>query len=56
MINFNDELKKYEPMLEINDIEDSIHSTDVKDIMDMLNYIVNSNNTKYTKRSATDDL
>ena len=39
MINFKDELKKYEPILELNDIEDSIRSTDMKDIMDMLDYI-----------------
>ena len=30
MINFKDEIKKYEPILELNDIEDSIHSTDMK--------------------------
>ncbi|MCI1960050.1 MAG: hypothetical protein LKJ25_10560 [Clostridia bacterium] len=39
MINFNEEIKKYEQILELDDIEDAIHSTDLKDIMDMLNYI-----------------
>ncbi len=43
MINFKDEIKKYEPILELNDIEDSIHSTDMKDIMDMLSYISREN-------------
>ena len=38
MIDFSDEIKKYEP----------IHSTDLKDIMDMLNYI--SKNKEDAKR------
>ena len=40
MINFKDEIKKYEQILELNDIEDSVHSTELKDIVDMLDYIV----------------
>ncbi|MCI8342421.1 MAG: hypothetical protein HFE62_04335 [Firmicutes bacterium] len=48
MIDFSDEIKKYEPILEVGDIEDSIHSTDLKDIMDMLNYI--SKNKEDAKR------
>ena len=39
MINFKEEIKKYEPILEISEIEESIHSTELKDIMDMLNHI-----------------
>lgn len=42
MINFKDEIKKYEPILEVGDIEDSIRSTELKDIMDMLYYISKS--------------
>ena len=44
MINFKDEIKKYEQILELNDIEDSVHSTELKDIMDMLDYIVSQRN------------
>ncbi|MCJ7856868.1 hypothetical protein MUJ63_11270 [Lachnospiraceae bacterium NSJ-143] len=44
MINFKDEIKKYEQILELNDIEDSVHSTELKDIMDMLDYIVSQSN------------
>jgi len=43
MINFKEEIKKYGQILEIGEIEDSIHSTDLKDIMDMLGYIAKSN-------------
>ena len=45
MINFKEEIKKYEPILEISEIEDSIHSTELKDIMDMLNHIAKEANS-----------
>lgn len=44
MINFKEEINKYEPILEISEIEDSINSTELKDIMDILNHIVNEIN------------
>lgn len=45
MINFNEEIKKYGQILEMDEIEKSIHSTELKDIMDMLNYIAKSKET-----------
>ncbi len=57
MINFKDEIKKYEQILELNDIEDSIHSTEMKDIMDMLDYIVSQSNGSFKRRrSGADDM
>ena len=57
MINFKDEIKKYGQILELNDIEDSIHSTDMKDIMDMLDYIVReSKGSLKGRRSGADDM
>ena len=44
MINFKEELLKYEPILEIDDIEKSIHSNELQDILDMLNYISKGKN------------
>lgn len=49
MINFKDEIKKYEPILELDDIEDAVHSTDLKDIIDMLNYIVSQSSPNNTR-------
>ena len=46
MINFKEEIKKYELILEISEIEDSIHSTELKDIMDMLNHIAKETGKK----------
>lgn len=39
MINFKEELLKFEPMGEIDDIEKSIYDNELVDILDMLNYI-----------------
>lgn len=36
MINFEEELKNYEPSLEVEDIEDSINSKDLTDVTDLL--------------------
>lgn len=36
MIDFKKEIEKYNPVLEIDDIEDSIHSDEIQDIMDIL--------------------
>lgn len=49
MINFNEEIKKYGKILEMDEIEQSINSTELKDIMDMLNYIAKSRETSKTR-------
>ncbi len=46
MINFKEEIKKYGQMLEMDEIEEAIQTTELKDIMDMLGYIAkNCDNT-----------
>ncbi|WP_162838870.1 hypothetical protein [Defluviitalea phaphyphila] len=39
MIDFKEELKKFKPSLEIDSIEETIKSNDIKDIIDLLTYI-----------------
>ncbi len=39
MINFKEELAKYQPVLEVENIEDAIHSGEVQDILDILQHI-----------------
>ncbi|MGE4213838.1 MAG: hypothetical protein AB7E42_03560 [Anaerotignaceae bacterium] len=51
MINFNEEIKKYGQILEMGEIEQSIHSTELKDIMDMLNYIAKARETSQVRTS-----
>lgn len=52
MINFNEEIKKYGQILEMDEIEQSIHSTELKDIMDMLNYIAKSKEASKTRATV----
>jgi len=36
MINFEEELKNYEPSLEVEDVEDAINNKDLTDVTDLL--------------------
>ncbi len=40
MIDFEDELKKFQPSLEVDDAEDDIYNNDVPDITDLISKIV----------------
>ncbi len=39
MIDFKQELSKYQPILELERIEDSIHNSEVQDILDILQHL-----------------
>ena len=36
MIDFEEELKKFHPSLEVKDVEDTIHRSDISDMLDLL--------------------
>ena len=36
MLNFEEELKKFEPSMEVEDAEDAIYNRDLTDMMDIL--------------------
>ena len=36
MINFKEELSKYKPILEIDEVEESLQNDELKDMMDLL--------------------
>ncbi|MDF1616673.1 hypothetical protein [Petrocella sp. FN5] len=40
MINFDEEIKKYQPCLEIEDAEEVINAYDSKDISDILSELI----------------
>ena len=49
MINFDEEIRKFEPCLEMSQAEDAIYKNDVKDITDVLEEMllqVNNNQDK----------
>jgi len=39
MINFDEEVSKYKPILTIDEVESSMQSDEIKDMMDLLQYI-----------------
>jgi len=39
MINFDEELKKYKPVLEVDDLQEGVGGNDVKDILELLQYL-----------------
>ena len=40
MIDFDEEIKKFKPSLDVEDAEDAIYNNDVPDITDLINKIV----------------
>ena len=40
MINFEEELKKFKPSLEVEDIEDAVYQEEMTDVMDLLNKVM----------------
>lgn len=40
MIDFDEEIKKFKPSLEVEDAEDAIYNNDIPDITDLINKIV----------------
>ena len=40
MINYEEELKKFKPSLEVEDIEDAVYQEEMTDVMDLLNKVM----------------
>ena len=49
MIDFEEELKKYKPSMEVCEAEDSIHSRDLTDMVDIMKEMVSENLSKQGK-------
>ena len=45
MINFDEEIQKFQPSLEVEDAEDAIYNNDVTDITDLISQILSGKNT-----------
>lgn len=54
MINFKEEILKYEPILEIDDIEGAIHANELQDMFDMLQYISKQNSLNNSEYKGDD--
>ena len=40
MLDFEEELKKFKPSLEVEDIEDAVYQDEMTDVMDLLNKVM----------------
>ena len=43
MLNFEEELKKFKPSLEVEDIEDAVYQEDLTDMTDLLKQMMEQN-------------
>ncbi len=50
MLNFDEELKKFKPILNVNNMEDSINNEEIKDITDYIK-LFNESLESYQKQS-----
>lgn len=39
MIDFNEELKKFKPVLEVDELQDGVNGNDVKDMLELLQHL-----------------
>lgn len=46
MINYEEELKKFHPSLDVNEAEDAIYSRDLTDITDILKELIQEEKNK----------
>lgn len=44
MLNFDEEIKKFQPCLEIEDIEDAVYQEDLTDVNDILREVMEQTN------------
>ena len=46
MIDFKEEMNKYKPVLSVDDVERAVDCDEIKDMLDLLQYIVKKENAK----------
>lgn len=46
MLDFDEEIQKFQPSLEVEDAEDAIYKNDVPDITDLINNIIEGKSEK----------
>ena len=49
MINYEEELKKFHPSLDLNEAEDAIYNRDFTDVTDILKELINDEKKKKQK-------
>lgn len=44
MLDFKEELKKYKPALEVDDLQDEMNESEMQDVLKLLQYVVRRSN------------
>ena len=52
MINFEEELKKFHPSMDVNEAEDAIYSRDLTDVTDILKEMIRDEKEKKKTRES----
>ncbi len=52
MINFEEELKKFHPSMDVNEAEDAIYSRDLTDVTDILKEMIRDEKEKKKNRES----
>lgn len=55
MINFDEEVKKFKPVLELDQVEDAIYSNDMKDMADVMLEILQTKNSKNINQASQNE-
>ncbi len=53
MLNFEEELKKFHPSMDVNEAEDAIYSRDLTDVTDILREMLKDEKEKKNKKKET---
>ncbi len=52
MINFDEELKKFHPSMDVNEAEDAIYSRDLTDVTDILKEMIRDEKEKKQQQTS----
>lgn len=50
MINFEEEIKKFKPSLEIEDVENAVYENEMQDIMDVMQIMAEQGNNNESQQ------
>ena len=49
MIDFKEEMNKYKPVLSVDDVENEVNGDEIKDVLDLLQYIIKQETNSVTE-------
>ena len=55
MLNYEEELKKFKPCLDVDEVEDAIYSRDLTDVIDILKEMMKTDNKPQTEEEQGDE-